>query len=173
MTDHQAKDPFFVTAAMAEILISQNLAEEARRVTDQLSEREGESPRVIALYERLDEMSKQIDPIPAEPRGRDSVTVAIEGKTLKVGWEITEDGLALARRKVRYSGHSVLRLFSAVPGPRGVRTSTQDIELELSAASLDLNGLPHPAVHVAAVGFLGNTGEFVPLARSEPLVVSP
>jgi len=54
-----------------------------------------------------------------------------------------------------------------------VRTSTLDIEAGLLAARLDLPGLPRPAVYVAAVGFLANTGEFLPLARTEPLTVVP
>ncbi len=157
---------------MAEILIRQNLLVKAQSVIDRLCEREGQTPQVASLYQRLKEKSKQAGAVPTEPKGRDSVALEPLDQTLQIEWEITEDGIALARRRARYSGKNILRIFSAVPGPRGVRTSIQDIEVSLLAAKLYLNGLPQPAVYVAAVGFLANTGEFVPLARSEPLSVS-
>jgi hypothetical protein len=166
-------DPIFVTIAMAEILLGQNLVGEARRVIDRLSQSQGKDPRVTALLERIEAVSKQKEPISVEPKGEDYVTIETDGTALKIRWEMTGAGLAIAQKKARYSGQSVLRLFSAVPGPRGVRTSTQDIEVVPKAAELELNGLPRPAVYVAAVGFLSNAGEFVPLAQSRTLEVAP
>ncbi len=158
---------------MAQILIDQNLFDEARHVIEQLRARDGDDPRIAALGLRLEQISEPADPVPVDTLGEDDVTVAIEGEALRVAWEITEDGLAMAKRRVRYSGKNIIRLFAAVPGPRGVRTSTLDIEAGLFAARLDLPGLPRPAVYVAAVGFLANTGEFLPLSRTEPLAVVP
>lgn len=171
MTD--SLDPIFVTVAMAEILLGQNLTSEARRVIDKLSKSHGDDPRVSALIARASAMLESREPVSTEPKGLDAVSIDAAGAAIKISWELTESGLEMARIKARYSGRSVLRLFSAVPGPRGVRTSMQDIEISKSSAELELVGLARPAVHVAAVGFLSNTGEFVPLAQSGAVEAGP
>ena len=166
-------DKIYVTIAMAEILLGQSLVDEAGRVVEKLRAQHGNDERVKALCERIEAMSKQAEPVAVEPAGKDSVKLSLEGKSIRARWEVTDNGLALAKNKARYSGHSVLRLFSAVPGPRGVRTSFQDIEVSANSAQMELKGLPCPAVHVAAVGYLSNTGEFVPLAESDIIEVGP
>ncbi len=164
----------FVTTAMAEILLNQNMLAEARKIIEQLIENEPENPRHIALGQRLKAMVNhgERDPIPTTPKGSDFVSLSGGEKTLHVAWEVMDESVALAKRKARYAGQCIVRLFSAVPGPRGVRKSTKDITINPGAARIELTGLPFPAVHVAAVGFLSNTGEFVPLAESETIVAS-
>jgi hypothetical protein len=112
------------------------------------------------------------EPNPIAPKDVDFISLKLSLKTLHMAWEVKEESIALAKRKVRYAGQCIVRLFSAVPGPRGVRTSTKDISVDAGAAQIELEGLPCPAVHVAAVGFLSKTGEFVPLAESESVVAS-
>lgn len=167
------EESFFPTIAMAEILLGQKMLGDARRIVEDLLSRDPQNSRVLALSKRLKELCREIEPTPIEPRGRDSVALAKADSTLSVTWELTDQGLELARRKARYSGQPILRLFSAIPGPRGVRTSTRDMEIKLPAASLILPGLPTTAVHVASVGYLANTGEYVPLAQSDPLSYQP
>lgn len=158
---------------MAEILLRQNLVDEARLVVEKLLTEDPDNPRVTALADRIENVTgcRTVSQIPVSPKNTDIVSIQEFESSIRIEWGLTEEGLTLAKRKVRYSGRNVLRLFSAVPGPRGVRTSTQDLEIAHMTARLDLSGLPQPAVHVAAVGFLANTGEFVPLAQSEPLMV--
>ena len=174
MTDSSDQGTIFVTVAMAEILLNQNLTDDARTVIDELLHREPDNPRVAALKKRLEEIPGygSLEEVPMAPADKDTIMLETRNQTVRIEWTATEKGLALARRRVRYSGKTLVRLFSAVRGPRGVRTATRDLAISHLTARLDLNGLPRPAVHVAAVGFLANTGEFVPLARSEPLVVS-
>jgi hypothetical protein len=164
----------FVTTAMAEILLHQNMLAEAGRIIEQLLEKEPENPRHIALGQRLKAMANhgEQEPTPMALKERDFVTLKLGKKTLHLAWEVKEKSVALAKRKARYAGHCIVRLFSAVPGPRGVRTSTKDMAVDPGAAQIEWTGLPRPAVHVAAVGFLSKTGEFVPLAESESLVAS-
>ncbi len=158
---------------MAEILINQHLVDEARQVLDELRSRSTDNKRIDTLSKRIDDLSAQTEPVPSEPRGEDAVRVTLSDEAIQLMWELTGDGLDLARAYARYSGRNIVRLFSAVPGPRGVRTLSRDIDIKHAAATLVLHGLPRPAVHVAAVGFLANTGLFVPLAQSEPLAVAP
>jgi hypothetical protein len=166
-------DDAFVTAALAEIYLGQEMLSEARRVIRRLVAREPDDPHVRQLAERLRSLrdSGRNTPCAAEPRGRDFVELARDEDTLHMTWEITADGAALAKRSVRFSGSCVVRLFTAAPGPRGVRTGARDIEVEIGALEIDLRGLPRPAVHVAAAGYLARTGVFIPLAESAPLVV--
>jgi hypothetical protein len=165
--------PEFVTVAMAEILLDQALVEEARKVIEELRTARGDDPKVLGLVERLEATGRPAEPIPVTPLGRDRSSLTEHNGVLTAEWELTEGGLALARRRARYSGVRIIRLFSAAPGPRGVRSATRDTEVALLAGRLELRGLPRPAVHVLAVGFLSHTGQFVPLARSEPLTVRP
>jgi len=172
LSDHPETGPEFVTVAMAEILLNQNLVDEARAVVEQLRARKEDDPKLAGLVARLATIGRNADPVPLTPSGSDRALLVLREGTLEAEWELTEEGLALARRRARYSGVRVLRLFTAASGPRGVRSTTRDVEIDLPAARLELHGLPAPAVHVLAVGFLSHTGEFVPLARSEPLSVS-
>lgn len=164
---------FFATVSMAEILLTQNLVEQSRRVLARLPQSARSDPRVVALRQRLEEIGTRVtlDQIPLPPAGRDSVRLEFAERAMRLEFELTADGLALAKRKARFGGRNVLRLFTAHMGPRGVRTTTRDIELQHLCARLELLGTPRPAVHVAAVGYLAHTGEFVPLARSERLTV--
>lgn len=163
----------FATSQMAEILIEQNLMDEARALIDLMIEKDPTDPRVVSIARRLDEIGagRDVEQIPAEPTGNTFVSLVESDNALRVSWEVAEQRLTIAKNKVGYSGRAVLRLFSAVFRPRGVRKAFRDIELNHMAASLKLTGLPKPALHLAAVGFLGNTGEFVPVARSTPLDV--
>jgi hypothetical protein len=168
------QNEIFVTTAMAEILLSQHMLTEARRVIEQLLENEPENPRHIALEHRLQSMVRhgEREPKPIPSRDQDFIALKLSPNTLQMDWELKEESIALAQRKARYAGQNIVRLFSAVPGPRGVRTSTRDITIGVGAAHIEITGLPCPAVHVAATGFLSKTGEFVPLAQSEPIVAS-
>jgi len=170
MTDSlDARTPF-TTAAMAEILLGQELVREAAEIIEQLKRAHPEDPRVRSLEERLFERLSRGEtvqtPIPEE--GVDRVFLAVERGALAATWELSDEGLAIAKRKVRYSGHAVVRLFTAAVGPRGVRKAIVDLEIKHKAGRMELGGLVRPAVHVAAVGFLGRNGAFVPLARSSP-----
>ncbi len=175
MAEHEEQNARFVTVSMADILLDQQLVDQAAEIIKQLKEKAPLNKRVVALEKRLLEIIEQGPQVqlPLAPTDSNWVTLIKEATSLEIKWEITENGLASAKRMVRYSGHNILRLFSAVPGQRGVRKSTRDIELDHLAARMVLSGLPYPGVFVAAVGFLGNTGEFVPLAHSESLVVAP
>ena len=166
--------PIFLTAAMAEILLQQSMLTEARHIIDQLLENAPENPRYIALDERLQAMVRQgeLEPTPIATKNNDYIHLRFASKVLHMEWEVHEESIALAKRKTRYGGQAIVRLFSAVPGPRGVRTSTKDTLIEIGAAQLAFTGLPFPAVHVAAVGFLSKTGAFVPLAQSKTVVAS-
>jgi hypothetical protein len=164
-----ARTPF-TTAAMAEILLGQELVREASEIIERLRRTDPEDPRVRSLEERLAERLARGETvqIPEPERGADRVALAFDSGALSASWELSDAGLALAKRRVRYSGHAIVRLFTAAVGPRGVRKSLADFELKHKAGRVELRGLPRPAVHVAAVGFLGRNGAFVPLARSAP-----
>jgi hypothetical protein len=168
------QNEIFVTTAMAEILLNQHMLAEARRIIEQLLENEPENPRHVALNHRLHAMVHhgEREPKPIPSSDRDFVILKRRSDTLQMEWELKEESIALAQRKARYAGQNVVRLFSAVPGPRGVRTSTRDITIGVGAAHVEMTGLPCPAVHVAAAGFLSKTGEFIPLAESETVVTS-
>ncbi len=160
----------FATAAMAEILLGQDLVREAAEIIGRLSRAHPGDPRVACLEERLEERLARGEAlqIPEPEEGRDRISLAFEASALCASWELSDAGLAVAKRKVRYSGHAVVRLFTAAVGPRGVRKALADLEIKHKAGRVELRGLPRPAVHVAAVGFLGRNGAFVPLARSAP-----
>lgn len=163
----------FTTVAMAEILLVQDLIQEASTVIDGLEKKHPNDPRVAALRMRMRERMGKGEAIqtPVEPRGLDRLVLNLVDQGIVMEWELTDDSLALAKRKVRYSGVSIVRLFTAAVGPRGVRTTSRDFEVISSVAQLMVSGIPFPAVHTAAIGFLGHSGLFVPMARS-PLVVS-
>jgi hypothetical protein len=162
----------FVTVAMVEILLSQQLLDEAEPLIAALTEKTPDDPRILVLRRRIEALRNQgpLEPVPVDETGMDRIRLTPSDRGLGVVWEVIDASLALARRRARYSGRPVVRLFSAVPGPRGVRHGIRDLAIEPGAAGLDWPGLPAPAVHVAAVGFLANTGEFVPLAHSDPIV---
>jgi hypothetical protein len=174
MGDHPDRDLVFVTVSMAEILLSQNLVTETEKVVLQLQKSDPENPKVIELAKRLQSVkgSPVDDQIPADPRGRDDVKVTYREAALHLAWELTDEGVAVARARARYSGSRIVRLLTASPGHRGVRTMIRDIHIRPSAGRIALRGLPAPAVYVAAVGYLANTGLFVPMARSAPLTVT-
>jgi len=165
----------FATVAMAEILLAQDLWQEAAEVVDALAARDPADPRVLDLRRRLGLRSSrgELQPQAVEALGRDRVSLEPTDAGLRLTWELTAAGLELARRVVRYSGLRIVRLFTAIAGPRGVRTGTRDIEISLPAGRLELPGMPSAAVYVAAVGFRGHSGVFVPLARSETVGGAP
>ncbi len=171
---HSPVLPFY-TVAMAEILLIQDLLEDASHVLERLLETSPDDDRVKKLAARIWERKNlgELEQRPMEEVGHDNIELDLNGETLDVLWELTDDGLAIARRKVRYSGHAIVRLFTAATGPRGVRTTTRDLAIEHTTAGVSLGGFPRSAVHVAAVGFLGRNGAFVPLARSLPRRSSP
>jgi hypothetical protein len=160
---------------MAEILLLQDQLDEAQTVIETLEQRSPQDPRVVALRARLDRRRGIGDPVQSAvaPTGVDQISLAPVDGVLRIDWELTPDGLDLARRRVRYSGRTVIRLFTAAPGPRGVRTTVRDIEAQIPTGAMNLAGTPGWAVHTAAVGFLGHNGEFVPMARALPLSVAP
>lgn len=165
----------FATVSMAEILLAQDLWEEAAAVVDVLSRSEPIDPRVPELRRRLEQRSSQgeIEQRPVDPAGEDRVALELADGRLRLSWELTREGVELARRAVRYSGREIVRLFTAIAGPRGVRTGTRDLPLSLPAGRVELLGVPRAAVYVAAVGYLGLNGVFVPLARSETVGGAP
>jgi len=165
-----ARTPF-TTASMAEILLGQDLVREAAQLIERLERTHGGEPRVERLRSRLAERLARGEAVqvPVPELGTDRVALALDDGALRATWELSDAGLAIAKRKVRYSGHAVVRLFTAAVGPRGVRKALVDLEIQHKAGRVDLGGLPRPAVHVAAVGFLGRNGAFVPLARSAPV----
>ena len=175
MTEPTRKAPHFVTISMGEILLAQNMLSETRKVVAHLLEREPDNPRVQALSKRLHEvetgeMSKQMQ-IPRE--GIDRVLLAAKENAVNIVFEVTEKGMAIAKKTARYSGRAVVRIFTAAPGPRGVRTVSRDIDVEAGAGAIPIFGMQRPAVHVASVGYLANTGTFVSLAQTaRPLVIS-
>lgn len=159
--------PFF-TVAMAEILLDQDMIAEAAEVIDRLVEEQGSDARVLELLQRVRDRLAQGE-VSQDSIARkmvDRIEIDSSDGMLRISFEVTDQGLAIARRKVRYSGHSIVRLFTASTGPRGVRKNTRDIEILHPAAQFDIHGLPKSSVHVAAIGFLGRNGAFVPLARS-------
>jgi hypothetical protein len=166
---------FFATLAMAEILLAQDLWAEAEDALDAFAKRHPRDPRIAEIGRRIAARAADgaAEEVALEPRGVDRVCIGVAGASLRVEWEVTGDGIAMARRAVGYSGTTVLRLFSASRGPRGVRCTTRDLGVASPSARVDLPGLHRPAVHVAAVGFLGNNGRFVPVARSATLGVEP
>jgi len=157
--------------ALAEILLDQGLLAEARGMLERLQQERPGDGRIGGLLRRLVERERAGEPEqrPAERRGRDAVTLVVAGSDLEIRWELTEAGLDLARRAARCSGSPVVRLSTVTSGPRGVRRSFRDIALAHSCGSTRLAGLPRPAVHVAAAGFLARSGVFVPLAASAPV----
>jgi len=168
MSDPTSSEIPFATVTMAEILLGQDMIAEAAEVIDRLSDERGDDARVGELLERVRERSAQGEVSQKSiPRKMvDRIEIGSMDGVLRISFELTDRGLAIARRKVRYSGHSIVRLFTASTGPRGVRKNTRDIEILHPAAQLDIHGLPRSSVHVAAIGFLGRNGAFVPLARS-------
>ncbi|MBN2715352.1 MAG: hypothetical protein JXX14_05825 [Deltaproteobacteria bacterium] len=171
MSEQDTPDATFTTVAMAEILMVQDLVKEASEVIARLEQTHPDDERVKALRRRMSQkMGMGLkSQCPAVEKGFDRIHLHFSDDTLHIEWELTDDGLALAKRTVRYSGFSIVRLFSAVPGPRGVRTSVRDLILELNTGQQDISGTAKGAVHTAAVGFLGRNGAFVPMARALPI----
>jgi hypothetical protein len=168
MSDPTSSEIPFATVTMAEILLGQDMIAEAAEVIDRLVDERGDDARVVELLERIRERSAQGE-VSQDSIARkmvDHIEIESRDGVLRISFELTDQGLAMARRKVRYSGHSIVRLFTASTGPRGVRKNTRDIEILHPAAQFDIHGLPRSSVHVAAIGFLGRNGAFVPLARS-------
>ena len=171
MSEKGKSEATFDTVAMAEILMVQDLVKEASAVIARLEKEHPEDDRVKALRKRMSQrmglgLKSQI-PVPA--KGEDRVSLAWVDETLRVEWELTPEGLDLAKRTVRYSGFSIIRLFTAAPGPRGVRTMVRDLFLDLETGQLEISGTIGGAVHTAAIGFLGRNGAFVPMARALPV----
>ncbi|MBN2341804.1 MAG: hypothetical protein JXX29_10660 [Deltaproteobacteria bacterium] len=161
----------FTTVAMAEILMVQDLIKEASEVISRLEQQHPDDERVKALRKRMSEkmglgMPEQH---PSAARGIDRIELFFTEGSLCMEWELTDEGLALAKRVVRYSGHTIIRLFTAAPGPRGVRTTIQDIAIELAVGQQEISGTATGAVFTAAIGFLGRNGAFVPMARALPV----
>jgi hypothetical protein len=175
MTKDPDNELMFFTVSMAEILLSQNLVTETAKVVARLRKIDPANPRVAALAKRLEEVNRAggSDAVPIKARGEDYAELELRNGPLLLRWELTREGLAIAKATARFSGSRVFRLFTAQPGPRGVRTGSRDIVLEHTSGEMLCHGLPDSAVHVGAVGYLANTGVFVPLARSEPCVVRP
>ncbi len=171
MSDRSGSDHTFDTVAMAQILLDQNMLEEAASMVRRIVRERPDDPRTAALEDRLRLKLSQGEEvqIPVEEEGRDGMDLVIDGSSVRATWELTDKGLGIARRQVRYSGHIVMRMFSAYVGPRGVRKTVRDTEVLHRAATMEVTGLLAPSVHVAAIGFLGRNGAFVPLARSHPV----
>ncbi len=168
MSDPTSSEIPFATVTMAEILLGQDMIAEAAEVIDRLVDERGNDARVVELFERIRERSAQGE-VSQDSIARkmvDHIEIESRDGVLRISFELTDQGLAMARRKVRYSGHAIVRLFTASTGPRGVRKNTRDIEILHPAAQFDIHGLPRSSVHVSAIGFLGRNGAFVPLARS-------
>lgn len=163
----------FNTVSMAEILLSQNLVQETQEVIADLKDKKQGDPTIVTLEKRVESLSQTAEPRarPQPARGFDRVDISYAKRVLAVEYELTENSLMGAKKVARYSGYEIIRLFTASPGPRGVRTNTRDIKISSNAAVLEIRGLPFKAVHVAAIGFLAHTGLFVPVARSSPLVI--
>ena len=172
MADRPSLSPFDTVAA-AEILLAQDQLGPAREMTERLAAARPDDDRVAALHERVEARtaSGPIVQLSARERGLDRVSLRAAESGVDAEFELTDAGLAVARRTAVYSGASVLRLFTVVAGPRGVRKRTRDIELERRCGRLRVVGTPRPAVHVAAVGHLARSGVFVPVATSAPLEV--
>jgi hypothetical protein len=173
MTQDTPKSSMYATASMAEILLSQNLVSQARKVIETLQEKEPDNPRTAALVLRLEEMLRGAfaESSPPAPMSIDRVALCKEDMGLGLEWELTDGGLRIAKQAARYSGRPIVRLFTASAGPRGVRTQLRDIDISALLGKTILFGLPRPAVHVAAVGYLANTGVFVSSAQSPSLKV--
>lgn len=165
----------FDTVAMAQILLDQHMMEEASEMIRRLVESSSEDPRTAALLARIEEKTRlgETEQVEVARQGIDSMILRRGPGSIEAGWELTDEGLGIARRRVRYSGIPIIRLFTAAAGPRGVRKTYNDVELVRLCARQVFPGLPRPAIHVAAVGFLGNNGAFVPLARSTTLSTDP
>ncbi|MBN2802157.1 MAG: tetratricopeptide repeat protein [Deltaproteobacteria bacterium] len=161
----------FVTVAMAEILLTQNQLDKAEEMINTLYKISPDDERVILLKERLALKKSSDNEVfnKNTPLEKDSVALSLNSDSLLVDFELTDEGLAIAKRAVRYSGRAILRLFTAAPGPRGVRTSIRDFELTETCASFKVAGIPQKGVFAASVGFLGHSGLFVPMARALPV----
>lgn len=175
MNDSSNENQIFATVSMAEILLAQNMLLETRMVVEELLKSDPHNPRIIALFDRLQEVEKGELPKPVAlaEMGMERIELSQDNRAMKIAFEITEKGMTIAKRSARYMGRPVVRIFTASPGPRGVRTVTRDIDVSIGAAAFNLFGMQRPAVHVAAVGYLANTGVFVAMSRTQkPLVVS-
>lgn len=173
MTQNTPKSSIYATASMAEILLSQNLISQAEKVIATLQETEPDNPRTAALVLRLEEMLRgaSADSPTPPPEGVDRVSLHKEDTGIGLEWELTDGGLRIAKQAARYSGRPIVRLFTASAGPRGVRTQLRDIDISALLGKTTLFGMPRPAVHVAAIGYLANTGIFVSSAQSPSLKV--
>ena len=171
--DRKGRGSIFNTVSMAEILLSQNLVQETQKVIADLKDKNKSDPTIVTLEKRVESLSQTTEPIarPQPARGFDRIDISCAKRVLTIEFELTEHSLLGAKKVARYSGYEIIRLFTASPGPRGVRTNTRDIKIPSHAAVLEIRGLPFKAVHVAAIGFLAHTGFFVPVARSSPLVI--
>ena len=171
MSENDSSDVPFTTVAMAEILMVQDLVKEASEVIARLEIQHPDDERVRELRKRMSQkMGLGLKPqVPATASHLDRIMLQFKEDILHIEWELTPSGLDLAKRTVRYSGNSIIRLFSAAPGPRGVRTTVRDLFLELNVGSQEISGTARGAVHTAAVGFLGRNGAFVPMARALPV----
>jgi hypothetical protein len=169
MADREPGSGPLATVALAVILLDQGLLPEARELLGRLERERAGDERIPRLLARLAELegSESIQE-PMERGGTDTVALAACGHDLELRWELTAAGLALGRRTARCSGAPVVRLLTVITGPRGVRKTWRDIALLHPGGRLLLRGLPRPAVHVAAAGFLARSGVFVPLCTSAP-----
>ncbi len=161
----------FITVAMAEILLSQNQMSKAAKMIKLLHKRNPFDARVEALKERLakkkdtdEQIQKQVG-----ATGKDRLELHLFPDNITVLFELTNNSLDIAKREVRYSGKAILRLFTAAPGPRGVRTTLKDFELEYNCASFKIAGLPKYAVYACSAGFLGHSGLYIPMIRAVPV----
>jgi hypothetical protein len=174
MTSETARGAPFDTVSMAEILLEQGELSKAREMVDRLAEREPQNERTAALAERVAARESGGEPlqVAVAPRGLDRVSLSCDRSALRIAWELTDEGLALGRRRVRYSGAAVVRLLTILHGPRGVRRVFRDMEIEHDCGETTIHGPAAPAVYVAALGYLGRNGTFAPLARCSPLQVA-
>jgi hypothetical protein len=173
MSERSDNKPMYATVSMAEVLLSQNLIQEATHVISCLEETEPSDPRVKLLSQRLHEMlsPRPVDSFDLLSVGVDRICLSLVKTGIQIEWELTEAGLVIAKRAVRYSGRSIVRIFTASAGQRGVRTQVRDIEIPSLLGRTLLAGMPRPAVHVGAVGYLANTGVFMSSAQSSSLKV--
>ncbi|MFO8071100.1 MAG: hypothetical protein R6V85_04420 [Polyangia bacterium] len=174
MTSETAGGAPFDTVSMAEILLEQGELRRAREMVDRLAELEPRDGRTAALAERVAARESGGEPqqLALEPRGLDRISLSCDRGALRIAWELTDAGLMLGRRRVRYSGAAVVRLLTILHGPRGVRRVFRDLEIEHDCGETTIYGPAAPAVYVAALGYLGRNGAFAPLARCAPLEVA-
>ena len=161
--------PRLATVTMASIFAEQGLETEAAQLCRAVLARKPHEPRASRLLRRLERSEAAGRLLPAG-QGGSHVALWWQGPTvLFAAWQVEREPGDIDGRAARLAGAGatrVLRLFSAWRDATGVRQQVRDEPVDGLRGQMFLEEVPAGATHRAAVGWLGETGNFLPLCSS-------